>query len=296
MLSIVTEVQNGNLLVLDGEWRKQLFRKGLKPGACSEFWNMTHCDDVMEIAKESIDAGADIILTNSFAANFVKLAYYELEAATPNINIIAAQISKEVAGENHYVLGSIGPTGKKLNGEDINEEEIYDGFCIQAKSLVKGGADALCVESMNDSREAELAVRAVKETTEYETICTFAFKEKSGGYFTADGVSLAEAIETVKEAGADIIGSSCCNGMDGMIDIVSEIRNIDSTTPVLVHADSDFSAALKCCRETPEQIAEKAMAVIEAGANIIGCCCSSTVEQISAVVNWIRDQRNIKCC
>lgn len=254
---------------------------------------MTHCADVLAIAKGYIDVGADIILTNSFGASPLKLAHYRLESLTADLNKIAARISREAAGEDHFVMGSIGPTGAMLSMGNASEDELYEGFCIQAKALAKGGADALCIETMIDPDEASLAIKAARETTNCEIACTFTFgKSQSEHYYTMMGLPIDEAMETAKEAGADIIGTNCGNGIDGMIDIVHEIRKTDKTTPVLVQANAGlpvFKDEQTIFKETPEQMAEKAADLIEAGVNIIGGCCGTTPDHIKALVRAIKN-------
>ncbi len=291
MKSILSELNKGNILVSDGAWGTELHKHGLKPGECPEYWNLTHFSEVLDVAKGYIDAGADIILTNSFGASPIKLAHYRLESLTVDLNKIAARISREAAGNNNFVMGSIGPTGVMLAAGDVSEKEIYDGFCLQTKALAKGGADALCIETMVDPVEAGLAIKAARETTDCEIACTFTFgKSPSGKYHTMMGLSIDEAMKTAIEAGADIIGTNCGNGIDGMIDIVSEIRKIDKRTPVLVQANAGlpvFKNGQTVFKETPEQMAEKAAALIAAGANIIGGCCGTTPDHIREIVKAV---------
>ena len=292
MSSLLTALKNKKILVSDGAWGTFLHQRGLQPGECPELWNITHRDDVFAIAKSYIDAGADIILTNSFGGSPSKLEHYGLQDRTAELNEAAAAISREAAGADHLVLGSIGPTGIMLMMGEISEETLYNGFCIQAAALKKGGVDAICVETMSALDEACLAIRAARASTGLEVACTFTFeKTMSGEFRTMMGVSPAEMVQAVKEAGASVIGTNCGNGFDQMIDIVREIRSIDPITPILVHANAGkpvFQDGATVFPETPDMMAAKAQELINSGANIIGGCCGTTPAHIQKLVHAMR--------
>jgi 5-methyltetrahydrofolate--homocysteine methyltransferase len=292
MKSILKAINENTILISDGAWGTFLHQRGLQPGECPELWNITHRDDVFAIAKSYIDAGADIILTNSFGGSPIKLKHYDLQDRTAELNEAAAIISREAAGKDHFVLGSIGPTGIMLMMGDVTEDELYRGFCIQADALKKGGVDAFCIETMSAIDEAMLAIRAVKETTGSEVACTFTFeKTVNNEYRTMMGVSPTDMVSALKEVGVDIIGTNCGNGIDQMIDIVKEIRTVDPVTPILVHANAGkptFENGKTVFPETPEEMAKKVHTLIRSGANIVGGCCGTTPQHIRALVSSIR--------
>jgi 5-methyltetrahydrofolate--homocysteine methyltransferase len=292
MKSLLEFLKEKGTLISDGAWGTLLYERGLQPGECPEMWNVTHRDDVFAIAKGYIDAGADIILTNSFGGNPVKLEQYGLKEKAVELNTAATSISREAAGFDHLVLGSIGPSGKILMMGEISEQELYDGFFIQASALKNGGVDAICVETMSAIDEAILAIRAAKQATGLEVVCTFTFEKTAMGEFrTMMGVSPEEMVLAVKEAGADVIGSNCGNGFDQMIEIVKAIRRIDSYTPLLVHANAGkpvYENGVTSFPETPEMMAARVNELINCGANIIGGCCGTTPAHISALAMEVR--------
>ena len=291
MGKLLEEVKKGKVLISDGAWGTFLFQRGLEMGDCPELWNITHRNDVFEIAKSYIDAGADMILTNSFGGSPHKLAQYDLADRTSELNEAAAVISREAAGSEHLVLGSIGPTGAVMMMGEVTEQELYDGFYLQAEALKNGGVDAICVETMSAIDEAAIAVNAAKDATDLDVICTFTFdKTAAGEYRTMMGVSPADMVKAVKGAGADIIGTNCGNGFKNMIDIVKDIRAVDSSTPVLVHANAGlpvYEDGKTVFPDTPEIMASQFKQLVDSGANIIGGCCGTTPDHIRAFVSEV---------
>ncbi len=280
-------LQDRKVLVSDGAWGTFLYEKGLKPGDCPELWNVTHRADVLDIARRYLEAGADMIETNSFGGSRLKLEQFGLAEKTVELNRAAAAISREAAGPDRHVLGSIGPSGKMLMMGDTTEEQLYDVFREQALALEQGGADACCIETFSAIDEAVCAVRAARENTRLEVICTFTFdRTMTGEYRTMMGISPAEMAVALAKAGAHIIGTNCGNGFERMIDIVREIRAACPTMPVLVHANAglpEIRDGHTCFPESPSYMASKVPALIHAGANIIGGCCGTTPAHIREI-------------
>ena len=293
MVKFISEsIRQGRILVSDGAWGTQLIEKGLGNGECPESWNLTHRNIVLSIAKAYVDAEADIIETNSFGANRIKLARYGLAEKTVELNTTAAAISREAAGRDQIVLGSIGPTGKMLMTGETTEEEMYEAFREQAMALEAGGADAICIETMSALDEALIAVSAVRANTRIEIACTFTFeKTAAAGYRTMMGVRPSNIVGPLIDAGADIIGTNCGNGMERMIQIVSELRALSSDIPILVHANAGLPVLVDgntVFPETPEEMACFVPDLVRAGANVIGGCCGTTPEHIRALVRAVR--------
>ena len=289
----MNEISKGKVLVSDGAWGTFLHQKGLKVNECPELWNQQRPEDVLEIARSYVEAGAHIILTNSFGASPLKLEGYGLEAQTYELNRRAAEISKQAAGTKVLVLGSMGPTGKMVLMGEVNPQEVYKGFMEQARGLADGGADGIVIETMSDPEEARLAIEAVREVSELDIACTFTFsKNQDGAYRTMMGTDVAAYLEMAKSAGAAIIGANCGNGTAGMIEIVREIRGLDPDIPVLVHANAGLPIYEDGKTIFPESALEMASQIgelVAAGANIVGGCCGTTPEHIRQMVQVINN-------
>lgn len=286
---IVEEIKAGRTLVSDGAWGTMLIERGLQSDECPEKWSISHPDQVRMIGEEYIQAGADIIETNSFGANRLTLGHYGLSDQVVEINKCAATLSREAAGSQAHVMGSVGPTGKILMTGDVTEQELYEVFSEQIVALEQGYADAVCIETMSAIDEACLAIRAAKENTALEIICSFTYeKTVQGEYKTIMGASPSDAVGAALQAGADIVGTNCGNGSEQMVEIVKNIRSIFPEAPILVHANAGspvFVDGHVLYPEDPETMAEYALALIESGANIIGGCCGTTPEHIKAISN-----------
>lgn len=292
MHKITDEINKGRILTSDGAWGTYLFKKGLATGTCPEEWNLTHYEDVFDIAKSYILAGSDIISTNSFGSNYFKLMQYNLQEKLSEICQTAAEISRKAAGNDKMVMASIGPTGKFLIMGDVTEEELYDTFKMQSVAFEKGGADAVCIETFYALDEAEQAIKAVKENTSLEVICTFTFDKSGDEFKTLMGVSPEQMTESLINYGADIIGANCGFGYEDMPKIVQSIRSVSRSIPIIIQANAGlpvFENDQLIYSETPEKIKTIIPKIIEAGANIIGGCCGTTPEHIKVISKIVNE-------
>ena len=288
---IADAVKSGRILLSDGAWGTFLYQKGLQSGECPDHWSVTNAAAVLEIAQSYFEAGSDMVESNSFGGSSFKLKHYGLENSVAEINEAAARISREAAGDDKWVIASMGPTGKMLMMKECSEEELYNAFKEQAVALEKGGADAICIETMFDLDEIKQAIKAVRENTACEIIATFTFElTKKGEYRTMMGTSPAQFAKATIEAGANIIGTNCGNGMERMVDIVRELREAAPDIPILVHANAGLpvlSDGKEVYPESPEEMAAYVPALVDAGVNIVGGCCGTTPDHIRALKSAI---------
>jgi 5-methyltetrahydrofolate--homocysteine methyltransferase len=304
--AIIEAKAQGKVLVSDGAWGTFLHQRGLEPGDCPEAWNLSRPSDVAAVARSYVEAGSDMILTNSFGGNPFRLAHFGEEARCFELNKAAAEISRAEASRSGvarevFVAGSIGPSGRMLAMGDVTEQALYEGFRLQAEGLLAGGAQGFCVETMSDPVEAACAIRAADDARraaaaekgwDSESLppvfCTFTFAKTSNEEFrTMTGAGVKEAILAAKEAGASVIGTNCGGGFTQMIEIVREIRSFDAGTAVLVHANAGlprYEDGKTIFPEGPEYMASIVGELVAAGANIVGGCCGTGPDHIRAFV------------
>ena len=283
-------LRSGRLLVSDGAWGTLLKAKGLQAGACPDRWSLDHPREVRAIAEAYCAAGADLVETNSFGANALQLDHYGLAGRAAEISEAAARLSAgaaAAAGGERWVIASVGPTGRILMMGDVTEATLSAAFREQVAALARGGADAICIETMSDIQEALLALRAVKEQTACTAIVTFTFsRTRQGGYRTMMGVSPEAAATAMLAGGADIIGTNCGNGSEGMVEIVRAMRAVAGETPILVQANAGLPRQVNgtdVFPETPAEMAAQVPRLVAAGASAIGGCCGTTPAHIAAI-------------
>jgi 5-methyltetrahydrofolate--homocysteine methyltransferase len=283
---VLDKLDEKNILISDGGWGTMLQAKGLPAGACPEEWNFSNPDAVREVAAAYAAAGSDMVLTNTFGGSVVKLSKQGFGDRVEAFNEAGAKLSVEGAPEA-VVAGSVGPTGEFLAPlGSMSEAEMQDVFAEQIAAMVKGGLRAICVESFSAVEEICCAVRAAKEIDDsLDVLATMTFDSTPKGFRTMMGVDVARAVEALSEAGADVLGSNCGNGIENMVLLAKEFRGY-TDKPILIHANAGVPELVDgetVFRQGPEEFAANAPALVEAGANIIGGCCGTTPQHIAAM-------------
>jgi 5-methyltetrahydrofolate--homocysteine methyltransferase len=287
MKGLLDRVKDGEILIADGATGTMLWDHGLVPGQPPESFNLTHPEIIEEIARSYLDAGADIIQTNTFGGSPARLSVFGMEEKTEEVNRAAVLAARRVAGSRVLVAASCGPSGKILKPYgDADPEEIHAGFVRQIRVLVDAGVDAISVETMIDLTEAALAVKAAKAISPSTPVMgAMTFDSTSKGFYTVMGVSIAQAASGLEEAGADIIGSNCGNGIENMIKIAGEFKKC-SGLPVIIQSNAgipEMRDDKPVYPETPAFMAQKAKELVALGVSIIGGCCGTTPEHIKAI-------------
>lgn len=280
MEDLLTRLGGDVILVADGAIGTMLMARGLQPGQPPESFNLTHVDVLEAIAKEYLDAGADIVQTNTFGASRLKLVTYSLQDAVEEINKNAVLAVRRAVGDRAYVSGSCGPTGQFLKPYgDTESEEMCDAFREQISVLISAGVDVLCVETMTDLQEARCAIKAAKDIgTAVPLMATMTFNHTPKGFRTVMGVTIEEAAHGLQAAGADIVGSNCGNGIEKMISIAREFKRY-TKLPVIIQSNAgipELKDDKAVYPETADFMAERAKNLISLGVSIIGGCCGTT--------------------
>jgi 5-methyltetrahydrofolate--homocysteine methyltransferase len=295
MRSLINRLKDGEILVADGAIGTMLMDYGLKPGEPPESFNLTRPQVLEEIASLYLDAGVDIIQTNTFGASPLRLSIYSLEDKMEEINRNAVLAVRKVVKDQAYIAASCGPSGKLLKPYgDTEPEEVYNSFERQIKALVSAGVDAICIETMTDLVEATLAIKAVKAVSPSTPVmATMTFDPTPRGFYTVMGASVKESAQRLQQAGADIIGSNCGNGIENMIKISQEFKK-HSTLPIIIRSNAglpEMQGDKPIYPETPEFMAEKAKELIQSGVSIIGGCCGTTPQHIQAIRRMVDQEK-----
>jgi len=290
MGKLLDKLNQASILLGDGAWGTFLYEKGLLAGDCPEYWNLSMPGEVNDIALSYVNAGSDIIETNSFGANSIKLSHFDLASEAFKINYEAAKISRIAAGESRIVLGSMGPSGTLLMMGDISEEQLYDSFREQAIALEQGGADALIIETMSDIDEARIAVKAVRENTNCDLVVSFTYSKAGDEYRTMMGVSPEDVMKEFSADTNTIIGSNCGNGSREMIPIAKIMSRINPERILMIQANAGhplYFDGKTVFPESPSEMLDHIPALIKSGVRIIGGCCGTTPNHIKALRNYI---------
>ncbi|MEA2062869.1 MAG: homocysteine S-methyltransferase family protein [Gemmatimonadota bacterium] len=277
------------VLLLDSAMGTMLQQKGLDSGnEAGELWNTdrNNSNKVRQVHRANVEAGSDLILTNTFGANRFKLEHYGAAKQAGEICAAAARLAREAAEPETYIAGDIGPTGEILEqwGGSRPAGEIRSGFEEQVAGLLEGEVDLFILETFMDIEELKLALEAVRAASSLPVIASMTFQEQTGELRTMWGLSPDQAARGLTEAGVDIVGANCGLGSSEMVKVVGRMAE-GTRLPLCAQPNAGLPEVVDgrtIYRETPEQMAEKALFLAEAGARIVGGCCGSTPEFIAA--------------
>ena len=275
------------LLFFDGGMGSLLQKRGLQAGELPETWNILKPDVLTEIHKEYAEAGADIILANTFGANRFKYAD-NLEEIV-NAAVVNAREGIRLSGRQAYVALDVGPTGKLLKPMGtLDFEEAVDVFADVVKAGVKAGVDLILIETMNDSYELKAAMLAAKENSDLPVFATVVFDEKHKMLTGASPMAIVAMLEGLH---ADAIGMNCGLGPKELLPIFREMAQYASC-PLIINPNAGLPRndhGKTVYDVGPEEFAEGMVPFIEAGAWFAGGCCGTTPEHIKALVDRCRD-------
>jgi methionine synthase I (cobalamin-dependent) len=276
-------IAQGTILT-DGAWGTEFQARGLEPGECPDLWNLTHPVHVEAVARAYVKAGSQIILTNTFRANRIALDRPDAPAPIKEINRRGVEISRRAAGIRVRVFASLGPSGKLMMMSEISEAELLAAYTEQAEALAEAGVDALIFETMSDLAEAKVGVQAARATG-LPVIVSMAFDSGKNFDRTMMGATPEQAAAELSQAGADVIGANCGQGIETYAAICKRLHAA-TTLPIWIKPNAgmpelvDGRAAYKT---TPQQFARHAAELIAAGASFLGGCCGTNPEFIRAL-------------
>jgi methionine synthase I (cobalamin-dependent) len=286
---IATLLKDGPV-VTDGSWGTQLQNRGLKRGECPDSWNLSHPDLVQEVAGQYVNAGSQIILTNTFGGSRLSLQRFGLGDKAAAINTAGVEISKRTAGNRARVFASIGPSGKMLITNETSEAELQSAFVEQADAQARAGADGIVVETMIDITEAKIAALAAKQTG-LPVVASMVFDSGVDKDTTLMGNTPEQVVAQLVEIGVDGVGANCGQGIEGYIPICRRMRAV-TDLPIWIKPNAGlpqvtdeetifYTSAEEFVRFVPE--------LVEAGANFIGGCCGSDQSFVRAIRQTIAE-------
>lgn len=278
------------ILILDGAMGTQLMEKGFTKG-CSDELNIKNPEIIKSVHKGYADAGCDIIITNTFGANKLKLSQYNLQNKLKEINEAAIRIAREAA-PNCLIAGDIGPLGKYIEPLDsLTFEEAYDIYKEQVLSLNK--ADLLIIETISDIKTLKAAIIAAKENSDLPIIAQMTFESTQR---TDTGTDVQTFTAIADSLGADVIGANCSEGPEGLLD-VAKIITKSTNKPVIIQPNAGLPKIIgnkTVYTKTPEEFARQLKEIAKLGVNLLGGCCGTTPAYLKTVVDEIRSIKPIK--
>jgi 5-methyltetrahydrofolate--homocysteine methyltransferase len=240
------------------------------------------------MARDYFAAGSDMVLTNSFGGSRFMQKKYGFDGRVEEFSRLAAEhAASQKPTDGHFVAASVGPTGEMMEPlpDGVSESEMYDALTEQITALARGGADAILVETQMALEEAVTGIRAAKENTNLPVFATMVFDLGPRGFFTMMGVTPEKAVNDLREAGADVVGANCGNGIDRMVDLAEQMRAVDDGL-MLIHSNAgipDMKDGQIIYNEGPEYMAERFKRLADMGVNIIGGCCGTGPDHIQAL-------------
>jgi 5-methyltetrahydrofolate--homocysteine methyltransferase len=277
----------------DGAWGTQLQALGAQPGELTDGWNVSAPDKVLSVAAAYVDAGAGVILTNTFSSNRVVLARHGMEASAAALTRAGAEISRRAAGSRALVFGSIGPTGKLIALKGIDAAVTAGAAAEQAKALAEGGADAIVIETQSALEDARAALDGALAACDLPVGVTFSFDSGRDNTRTMMGVRVSQVYEMARSVGASFVGANCGAGIDATIEVARQFQACGGDLPVWIKGNAgaptvDADGATRY--DAPVDLyATHAPALVEAGVRFVGGCCGSTPAHIAALAARLRE-------
>lgn len=276
-------------LILDGATGSNLQEAGMKMGVCPEQWVLENPKVLLQLQKEYVAAGTDILYASTFTANRIKLAEYGLEDKLVEMNHKLVALSKEAAGDQAYVAGDISMTGQQLYPiGDMQFEELVDIYKEQVMALEEAGVDLYVVETMMSLQECRAAVIAIKECSQRPIMVSLTYEETGRTLFGSDP---ATAVIVLQSLGVDVIGINCSTGPDKMTEQVKAMYEV-ANVPILVKPNAGLPQLVDgktVYNMEPFQFAEAVRELALCGARVFGGCCGTTPAHIKAMTEALKD-------
>lgn len=281
----------GPPILADGGMGTELYNRGVYVNRCFDELNIAQPELVISVHRDYLEAGAEIIATNTYGANRFKLIPHGLGEQVVSINRKGAEIARqalETSGKQAFIAGSIGPIGHRLAPlGQIEPSEARQAFADQTKGLVEGGVDLISVETMIGPSELVAAVQAVRQVTDLPLIAQFTLTDWNE---TALGANIERMVHELKDLAVDVIGINCSIGPSKLLEAAKRLLEL-TDKPVSIQPNAgelEQHEGRMICKTTPEYFAEYAKRMVLSGVKIVGGCCGSTPDHIRAMSAALR--------
>lgn len=281
-------LDNDSIYVFDGAVGTRLYDKGVYINRSYDELNLTAPDLVREVHEEYINAGADIIETNTFGATRNKLQPYGLESRLHEINVAAARIAREAAGDKVFVAGAIGPLGLRIEPfGPTSFDEAKAMFLEQVEGLLEGGVDLFILETFSEVPEIEQAIKAVRELSDLPIVAQMAIQMDGKTTFGTTPESFTAALDKLD---VDVIGLNCGMGPNHTLNALEKMRSVtDKKLSAQPNAGLPRDVqGRQFYMGSPEYMAEFSRRFVQAGAKFVGGCCGTTPTHIKLIAESIR--------
>jgi methionine synthase I (cobalamin-dependent)/5,10-methylenetetrahydrofolate reductase len=272
------------VIVFDGGVGTYLYEKGVFINTCFDELNLTNPDIVAEVHRDYVNAGADVVETNTFGANRFKLTPYGLETRVHEINIKGAQIARKVAADKALVAGSVGPLGIQIEPlGKLSFDEAKEAFVEQMKGLIDGGVDLIVLETFSHVPELQQAIRAARELNDTLPLMVQVTIGDDGNLLS--GTTLESFVKGISSYPVDVVGLNCSVGPKAMLEALEDLKSLTSL-PISIQPNAGLPQNIggrNIYLASPEYMAEYAKRFILTGAAIVGGCCGTNPEHIKAI-------------
>ncbi|MEO8635958.1 MAG: bifunctional homocysteine S-methyltransferase/methylenetetrahydrofolate reductase [Gemmatimonadales bacterium] len=288
MATLQELITDGRSHVIDGAMGTLLYARGVFVNVCYDELVLKQPDLIRDIHREYVRAGAEVIETNTFGANPVKLAHYGLAGETEKINHAAAGLAREAAGTRASVIGAIGPLGVRIEpfGE-MSVAEARGAFGRQVDGLLAGGVDGFVIETFSDVEEVRAAFEAIRARSTLPIIAQMTVGTDGKTHYGTEPATFGPLLQ---EMGADVIGVNCSVGPHGVLEAIEQLAKV-VTVPLSAQPNAGLPREVgdrKMYMASPEYMAEYARRIVEAGARFVGGCCGTTPDHIKAIIGFVK--------
>ena len=281
-------IDDGQTHVFDGAMGTLLYSRGIFLNVCYDELVLKQPDLIRDIHREYVRAGAELLETNTFGANPVKLAQYGLAGDTERINQAAAALARDAAGSRASVLGAIGPLGIRIEpfGE-MGVAEARDAFTRQVDGLLAGGVDGFIIETFSDVEEVRAAFEAIRSRSDLPVVAQMTVGTDGKTYYGTEPATFGPWLEAMC---ADVVGVNCSVGPHGVLEVIEQLARV-VRIPLSAQPNAGLPREVgdrKIYMASPEYMAEYARRIVEAGARFVGGCCGTTPEHIKAMIGFVK--------